>query len=88
MPFQKGRPKTGGRKKGVKNGSTSFVEWCTNNKLDIMACLLDSLKDMPPFQQAEYLIKLLEFYYPKQKMMELTSGESGFKIIVEDYCSK
>lgn len=88
--YEKGRAKTGGRAKGTKNKTSSFIERCQEMKLDLVACLIDDLKDMAPFQRVEYWVKLMEFHYPKQKNVELSNpeGSEGFKLIIEDYGSK
>jgi len=92
MPFKKGdkKPENSGRKKGVRNKTTNFVEACNNFDLDILACLIEDMKDMAPFQRVDYWAKLLEYYYPKKKApLEIGNADGeGFKIVIEDYSKK
>ena len=96
--FKKGRPKTGGRKKGV-----------TNKRLDIIDCLdqiktkegtrLDvstvvkmffaGLDTMPPYQQVDALLEFMQYIFPKQKMLEIGNKDGeGFRVEIVDYCKQ
>lgn len=94
MPFQKGKAKTGGRQKGVPNKRHTIFESLEqirtedNVPIDIVKLFFDGLMTMPPYQRVDALLKLMEFVYPKQKLLELSTGEAGFKIVIEDYGKK
>lgn len=92
--FQKGKVKTGGRQKGVLNKKNTIFDSLETivtergDPIDVVKLFFDGLMTMPPFQRVDALLKFMEFIYPKQKNVELTTGEGGFKIIIEDYCKK
>ncbi len=86
--FEKGKPRpaNAGRKKGSKNKTTCFIEACGEFKLNILACLVDDLKDTPPFQRVDVWLKLLEFYFPKKKQTDVGNVDGqGFTINIRDY---
>jgi len=70
MPFEKGRKKTGGRQKGVKNKSNLMAKFEECN-FDVVAAIIESVACQPEYMRADTLIKLLEFMYPKKKAMDV-----------------
>lgn len=94
MPFQKGHKKIGGKKKGTPNKKRSIFESLeeirTDNgePVDVVKLFFDGLMTMPPFQRVDALLDFMKFIYPQQKALEVSSGEGGFKIVIEDYSKK
>lgn len=96
MPFKKGKPKTGGRKKGTPNKRQSIFESLDEIRtedgkpVDVIKLFFDGLMAMPPFQRVDALLDLMKFMYPQQKNVELSNPEEsdGFKLIIEDYGKK
>lgn len=86
MPFKKGQPKIGGRKKGTPNKTTLSVfeeleKIVTEDgePVSVVKMFFASVMDMPQFQRAEYLIKFMEFIYPRRKHSEHSLGDDDFK---------
>lgn len=92
--FKKGKVKTGGRKKGVPNKKRSIFESLEEIQtedgmpIDVVKLLFQGIMDMPSFQRVDALLEFLQFIYPKQKNLEISSGEEGFKVVIEDYSNK
>jgi len=78
MPFEKGRQKTGGRKKGVKNKSDIMAKFEECN-FDVIAAIIESIAEQPEYMRADTLIKLLEFMYPKKKMFQHEISDEELK---------
>jgi len=70
MPFEKGRQKTGGRKKGTKN-KNNLMEKFEECNFDVVAAIIESIAAQPDYMRADTLIKLLEYMYPKKKAMDV-----------------
>lgn len=71
--FQKGTPKpaTSGRKKGTPNKKTLILsESLENLKLDVPARLNELLPLLPYEKQADVLLELMSYLYPKRKPLE------------------
>lgn len=94
MPFQKGHKKVGGKKKGTPNKRNTIFEsleeirTVKGQPLDVVKLFFEGVMDMPSFQRVDALLKFMEFLYPKQKNLEINTGEGGFKIVIEDYTKK
>lgn len=82
MPFEKGRQKTGGRKKGVKNKSDIMAKFEECN-FDVIAAIIESIAEQPEYMRADTLIKLLEFMYPKKKMFQHEISDDELKQILK-----
>jgi hypothetical protein len=88
MGFKKGqpRPANAGRKKGTPNKSTLMIKLQELN-YDVVQKLIDSLEAQPQYMQADHLIKLLEFMYPKKKEnteLSIPQLVSAAKVLVGD----
>ena len=74
MPFEKGRNKTGGRKKGVPNKDISTFKAALKTglieRLGDFFNLLDS-ENLPEKDRINAYLKALEFVMPKQQKLEL-----------------
>lgn len=71
MSFEKGKDKSGGRKKGVENKNTvavkkNFQELFDNN-IDNVQTWLDKTATKNPSKALELFLKLAEFVQPKAK---------------------
>ena len=80
--FQKGKPKTGGRKPGVKNKKTADV----NNMIDRALGIIDSRLDydvnkLSPTRRIQMMENLLEYRLPKRSRVDET-GETPTEIKV------
>ena len=82
MPFKKGHPKYGGRKKGVKNKSDIMAKFEECN-FDVIAAIIESIAEQPEYMRADTLIKLLEFMYPKKKMFQHEISDDELKQILK-----
>lgn len=82
MPFEKGRQKTGGRKKGTKNKSDIMAKFEECN-FDVIAAIIESIAEQPEYMRADTLIKLLEFMYPKKKMFQHEISDDELKQILK-----
>lgn len=71
MPFQKGKPKTGGRQKGTANAVTADlrqrIQDLLNAQFDNISADLD---DLEPKERVNAWIRLLEFALPKLQRTE------------------
>jgi hypothetical protein len=68
-----GLPKTGGRKKGTPNRrSTQLEERLCGLGLDVPGRLVEILPTLDPAHQAQVLLGLLTFIYPKRKAVDQT----------------
>ena len=77
MPFQKGKEKTGGRKKGTHNKATGqfkeSIDLILESELERFKTDLDQLE---PKERVNVILKLLEFTVPK---LQRTESEHEFK---------
>ncbi|TXG78393.1 hypothetical protein E6Q11_01090 [Candidatus Dojkabacteria bacterium] len=69
MPFEKGKPKTGGKKKGVPNKVTTDFKQALNNLLEYcapeMVGWIKQVAKDDPNKALEHMSKLAEYIYPK-----------------------
>lgn len=90
-PFKKGKPKTGGRQKGVPNKSTAIREAMAKIYGDgdagaaILKKLMDGLDAQAPFQQVDALLELLPYFFSKEKTIEEHDIGGGIEIKIVDY---
>jgi hypothetical protein len=71
MTRPKGLPKSGGRKKGTPNKSTvKLSEIMLSSQFCMVKELIDLLPSLSKEKQADTLLKLMEFVYPKRKTTE------------------
>ena len=76
MPFEKGRKKTGGRKKGSTNKTTSTVkEKITLLVEDLYKDILKDLENLSPEDRLQFFVKLLPYVVTKAERIELTGAE-------------
>jgi hypothetical protein len=68
MPFEIGKPKTGGRAKGVENKSRvnlkSVIQCIVENQF---LTLEQDLSEMEPKDRVSFTLKLVEYILPKQR---------------------
>ncbi len=79
------KPPKSGRKKGVPNKRTLILnEILDAGGLDVPQMLLALLPKLPITKQADVLLDLMSFLYPKRKAIEFDDSHSvstqGFKI--------
>lgn len=68
-----GYPKTGGRQKGTPNNRTlALSDTLESLGFDPLPKLVELLPNLTPEKQADVLLKLMEFIYPKRKAIDLT----------------
>jgi hypothetical protein len=72
MPFEAGRPKTGGRQAGVVNKKTQMREALEDLGVDPLKALIDLIPQLEPDEQAQHFKDLLAYLYPKRKAIELS----------------
>ena len=86
MPFQKGRERTGGKKKGTPNKVTQDHRDLINKLISSPEKLLKDLEQLEPKERIDATIKLLEFTTPKQSRVEtqITADVSVNSIKFED----
>lgn len=87
MPFEKGRQKTGGRKKGVRNKSNIMAKFEECN-FDVIAAIIESIASQPDYMRADTLIKLLEYMYPKKKVFQHEVSDEELKEILKQRLKK
>jgi len=89
--FQPGNP---GRPKGSKNKRHTIFESLDKIRtedgkpVDIVKLFINDMMQLPAMQRAELWVKFMEYIYAKQKNIEMSAGEEGFKIVVEKYLSE
>lgn len=76
MPFEKGKPKTGGRQKGTPNKDKRTVREIVETALGkaIPERIMELVAYMEPEREIELLLDLLPYTYPKKKEVAV-SGE-------------
>lgn len=68
-----GLPKTGGRRKGTVNKRTqNLMEILEQLNTSLPQMALNLLPDLKPEKQADVILKLMDFVYPKRKSMDLS----------------
>lgn len=76
--YEKGKPKTGGRKKGVQNKTTEQIREqiknVVSNKLDVFEA---DLATMSPFQQWQILEKVTKYFLPALNKNDDSVEHSG-----------
>ena len=83
MPFEKGRSKTGGRKKGTSNKVTeSLKDKIKDLTEDLYFDVLEDVKKLEPKDRIQFFVKLLPYVMPKQSI-ELGQKEEGRVIMIE-----
>ena len=72
MAFQKGKEKTGGRKKGTPNKTTSSIRSRIQSLVDDeYDAVLEDMKKLSPKDRVSAFISLLEFVLPKLNRSEI-----------------
>ena len=90
---KKGTPKTGGRKKGVENKTTTearkAIALFVDNNADRLQTWLDQVAEDDPKKAFELFQSVIEYHVPKLARTELT-GENGgpVKMQWEDVVSR
>lgn len=73
MPFEKGKPKTGGRQKGVGNKRLALDEICQAHGLDVFEEMVKATQAATTAGgKFGMLCELAQYLYPKRKATELT----------------
>lgn len=82
MPFEKGRKKTGGIKKGqstkttlarleiLKAASEDFASKLRDNKIDPLEQIASDLAALDPFERCQIMLALCKFKYPTLKAID------------------
>ena len=84
MPFEKGRKKTGGRKKGRENMITQEIRLLLKGIVaDEVSNLSKLFPELEPKQRVELLIKLLPYILPKLDIIQLLPEEWGDSIFLK-----
>lgn len=90
MPFQKGKKKTGGRAKDVKNKvNTDFKEAIKNlleRNADQMDGWLTRVSKRSPYKALDLMYKLAEFHMPKlsRQSVDITSKGDKFGMLSDE----
>lgn len=74
MPFERGKPKTGGRIKGVKNKPRlDLLALCAEQGIDVFYELLEmASSEMDTHKRFEKFKELAPYLYPKQRSIDVT----------------
>lgn len=76
MPRPTGLPKTGGRKSGTPNKKTALLhEALEAQGLDVPGRLAKLLPQLEPEKQADVLLELMSYLYPKRKALQINSHQ-------------
>ena len=76
MPFQKGKPKTGGRLPGTPNATTRDLRERIHSLLEAnFQSLVEDLETLEPKDRVNTWLRLLEFAVPKMQRMEAAIEE-------------
>ena len=77
MPFEKGKKKTGGRKKGIENRTTkeakNILEQVLLGQVDNIKSALEKIKTKDPAKYLDACSKLFTYVLPKKT--DITSGD-------------
>lgn len=80
MAFEPGKPKTGGRPKGVPNKKTMLlsplIEQLAKANFDPVKIILKNLPTLSPEMQVHVSLKLMDFIHPKKRSIEVTERPS------------
>lgn len=83
------RKKTGGRKKGKLNRRTEFglplVDQMRAGKFDLVTEIIRLYPQLEPPDQADMLVRLMEFVFPKKKSITV---EEAQRVLNEDLVRK
>lgn len=72
MPFEKGREKTGGRRAGQPNRSTTDIKSKIADLIDeSFDGIKDDLQDLEPKDRVAAYLKFLEYVVPKQREQKI-----------------
>jgi hypothetical protein len=83
MARPSGLPKTGGRKTGTPNRKTAALKSIVDELgLDVPSRLRELLPNLSPEKQADVLLDLMSYLYPKRKAIE-HSGPDGSPIQIQ-----
>jgi CRISPR/Cas system CSM-associated protein Csm2 small subunit len=84
MPRPKGKPKTGGRAKGVKNKTTTDLKaWVYEFVTDNLETFKTKFNSLKADEQIMLIIKLLPYILPKQMEGKISMDEELTKVIKE-----
>lgn len=88
MPFKKGKPKTGGKKKGTPNKATASIREKFSQLLDgySIDLMTKDLKSVEPAERLRIVSGLAEFIIPKMNRTEVKNDDGNqitLKIIRE-----
>jgi hypothetical protein len=73
MPFEKGKPKTGGRAVGVKNHSTTNLKQSIQNVVERgFDTIEEDLNGMDARDKVGFILKLLPYLIPTQKEQKIS----------------
>jgi hypothetical protein len=85
MSFEKGKPKTGGRKAGTLNRTTADLKGRINTLLQSQFdTVVRDLEQLEPKDRVSAYLKLLEYAVPKLNRTEQVSTDRGTKCIRRD----
>ena len=83
MPFEKGRKKTGGRKKGATNKTTRSLKEKINDLVeDLYLDVLKDIKNLDEKERLQIFIKLLPYVIPKAERPEASSLSGDNEITI------
>jgi hypothetical protein len=84
MPFQKGKPKTGGKTVGTPNKATRDIKEAyrllIENNLDNLTEWIESIAKKDPEKAIRIISDLSEYVIPKLARTDITSGDKAIKI--------
>lgn len=76
MPFEKGREKTGGRRKSAKNKKTELEERMAKAVADNFEDFMQAYSELDPDRKCAIFLKMIEYVLPK-KAAEKPEDEQG-----------
>lgn len=76
MPFEKGREKTGGRRRGTRNKETELKEKVTDWVVNGFEGFGESFEELEPDRKCAVFLKVMEYVLPK-KAAEKPEDEQG-----------
>lgn len=81
MSFEAGHKKAGGRKKGTPNKKSGYLsEALEARQFEPVDRLVEILPNLPIEKQAQVILHLLTFIYPKRKATTDTSDDSNKEV--------
>lgn len=85
MPFEKGKSKTGGRKKGVENKATKqrkeIIGEILTAEQDYIPAVLKKLRSKSPMAYMNAILGLLEYDTPKLSRSEIKAQVSEITVV-------